>query len=374
MPPKPAADYHLLCDSTMTESPSSFPRNVLAKHGGVGDSFFGMQQAELVSEASHDHHVYERFAITQSNLKNRVESLLLRLNEEQGQLVEGSSSPTSNACRQSLSTTMPLILRKVALLVDSVNDDDADESKRMVGRLRATFALVNCVQILDVVESAMSHPSRGRFDEVMSSVLERIRNTPTIDDQFKSEAVFRVSHWVAPTLAFDIRAGEVASTSIEQSSSEGGNNTADSLPLSIQVEPVITFTGEELIAGKKGSESFRRCGVVIEKCAHKEKIFSEGAGSIGVVDLRVRVWPLDEGCPKPRIWGEEETSRLYVTEARVVQHNAFPPKPRSHVDLYTSTVYGDPASTARLAIQTYVTENNEPPQLSVELYVASSQV
>jgi len=55
-----------------------------------------------------------------------------------------------------------------------------------------------------------------------------------------------------------------------------------------------------------------------------------------------------------------------------VQQNAFPPKPRSHVDLYTSAVYGDPSAMARLAIQTYTTKTGEPPRLCVEVYVGSS--
>lgn len=359
----------LLPGSAATSSPNTFPRSVLAKHGD--GSFFDDHQSQLASMASDvfsDRECAAHFAATLRTVSGRVENMLRQLNGEDG---TSSPSPTRDACRQSLSRTVPLIMEKVSLLVDSVDDEStngADSSKRVVSKLRATFALVNCVQYLDTIEAGMTYDSRGRFDEVMNSVLKKIRDTPAVDEQFEAASVFRVSHWIAPTLAFDLPAGEVARASVEG----GGDADGDSLPFTLQVQPIISFKGEDLITGRKGSSSFRRCNVFIEKCHHKSNVFAEGAGTVGVLDVSLKVSPLDEEAHKPRIWGEKEPDRLCVTNACVVQHNSSPPKPRSHVDLYTSSVYGDASAAARLSIQTYVTDSGEAPQLTVELYVASS--
>lgn len=58
-----------------------------------------------------------------------------------------------------------------------------------------------------------------------------------------------------------------------------------------------------------------------------------------------------------------------------VQLNAFPPKPRAFVDLYTSSVYGDPGATVTVLIKTSVTEKDTSiPHLHVELFVSPSSV
>lgn len=320
-------------------------RDLFAKHG---DTFFDgqhqQQQPSLTNSNTSfdadsdvdngvddgdlfDQGCYDRFAASLRNVSTRVKNLLQRLDDEaqkeQREEDVVSSSPVRDACRRSLSTTMPLILEKVSLYVDNIDEGGSSSksisttsssSKRMIAKLRATFALINCVQYLDTIESGLSSNSRNRYDEVMKSVLTKIRSNPLIDDQFKAKAHFRVSHWVAPTLAFDIPAGDMTSATAAEGE---GDSTADSLPISLRVEPVISFGSEDLITGKKGSKTFRRCAVIIEKCHHKSKEFAEGAGTIGVADVRVKVFPLDEGAKRARIWGEKEGDRLCVTEARV---------------------------------------------------------
>jgi hypothetical protein len=60
-----------------------------------------------------------------------------------------------------------------------------------------------------------------------------------------------------------------------------------------------------------------------------------------------------------------------------VQLNAFPPKPRAFLDLYTSSYHGDPSVTVTLVIKTSVTDgggsaNEAAPNLHIEVFVSGS--
>jgi hypothetical protein len=57
---------------------------------------------------------------------------------------------------------------------------------------------------------------------------------------------------------------------------------------------------------------------------------------------------------------------------RSVQLNAFPPKPRAFLDLYTSSYHGDPSVTVTLVIKTSVTDGGPEtaPNLHIEMFVS----
>ena len=63
--------------------------------------------------------------------------------------------------------------------------------------------------------------------------------------------------------------------------------------------------------------------------------------------------------------------RLLASHGNRTQLNAYPPKPQSNVDLFTSYVYGDEAVTVTLVIKTYeMLRGDETPNLNVELFLA----
>jgi len=329
---------------------SSFPSDVLARHGEDCSLYqqLLLEDNSLSSSSSSadnyrnennngaaasvgpsDRECCDQFASTMRKISSRVENLLERLRDEEegggGEGAESSESPVREACRRSLTVLVPFLLGKVSLLIDGVDDVSEDGgSKRMIGKLRATFALVNCVQYLDTIDAAASSESRAALDERLGSVLRSIsRASSSSSDDFTAGATtaFRISHWVAPALAFDVPAGRPAFASLDCHREDDGDS--DALPLKLRVEPVVSYRAEDLTSGKSSGESappFRRCAVEIEKCAHRSKEFAEGAGTIGVAQVRIKVTPLDERSSRnrhPRIWGEEEADRLCVTDARV---------------------------------------------------------
>ena len=59
---------------------------------------------------------------------------------------------------------------------------------------------------------------------------------------------------------------------------------------------------------------------------------------------------------------------------RSCQLNAYPPKPKANVDLYTSYVYGDAGVTVTMVIKTCVTGSSTvAPNLHIELFMAPPQ-
>ena len=79
--------------------------------------------------------------------------------------------------------------------------------------------------------------------------------------------------------------------------------------------------------------------------------------------------------PARAAWSESQfQKKLVIREARAVQVNAYPPKPKANVDLYTSHLYGDAGITVTMIVKTSVMENNmtavEIPKLHIELFLA----
>jgi hypothetical protein len=181
----------------------------------------------------------------------------------------------------------------------------------MIATLRSGFALVAAVQFLDTVERAVVGDSRPNLDRGLKQVMLMAQKNSALGD-VPGQNPFRVSHWLAPALAFDAPCGAKVRANIRECSK---------LPLDLEVEPVITYGADELASGEQ--LEFRRCLVEVLDCRHRPSEFTEGAGGLGVAYVRIRISPLfldDDGSPAAgpiRIWGEQEVEKLSVKEVRV---------------------------------------------------------
>jgi hypothetical protein len=149
----------------------------------------------------------------------------------------------------------------------------------------------------------------------------------------------------------------------------------DALPLKVEVEPVVEFLADDEASVNAAVDAAHPCKVTILKCTHRARDFHSGAGTIGEACIRVRLSPLDDSNDKQlSVWGTDKQVRsLRIREARAVQVNAYPPKPKTNVDLYTSYVYGDSSVDVTLVLQTSITKSGETPDLHVELFLALPQ-
>jgi hypothetical protein len=66
------------------------------------------------------------------------------------------------------------------------------------------------------------------------------------------------------------------------------------------------------------------------------------------------------------------SSHLIVSFSYIhsVQPNAYPPKPKASMDLYTSSIHGEASITLTILVQTSVTRYEETPHLHIELLMA----
>jgi hypothetical protein len=179
----------------------------------------------------------------------------------------------------------------------------------MIATLRSGFALVAAVQFLDTVQEALYCNARSAMDQRLKQILagahgESSKNSEGLSGDVQAPA-FRVSHWLAPALAFDAVCGPKIST----------RRLEGKLPLNLEVEPVITYMAEDLLSGTK-ELAYRRCALEVLECRHRPSEFTEGAGGVGVAFVRIQVSPLDDEFYPVRIWGENEVEKITVKEVR----------------------------------------------------------
>jgi hypothetical protein len=380
------------CSSTVSTTGSG-----LKRQDSCCFSFVELQQPSLLSEGGN---VAEAFETSLGFLSLRVKELTARTLEAVQSLEnpDEDSSPVLKACTMSLHSRVPLLLKQASLLIHQLkcqpqssssddNDDDESNKRIVIGRLRSNFALVRLVQYLDLIESAMQNPPRELLDVRLLEILKKASHPLVASSSAVAgegaRPFFRVSPWLAKTLAFDLPIGQTASTRLLPSSADKKN-----LPLEVEVEPMFEIHAADIVAGKlENCLSFCSCSVVIESCKHKATPFSSGAGMIGECIIRVHLTPLQYDDDKKQgasssasraTWDEAEPEKLVVREARAVQTNAYPPKPKANVDLYTSHLYGDAGITVTMIIKTSVTENStaavEVPKLHIELFLAPLSV
>jgi hypothetical protein len=251
------------------------------------------------TEAEKEHYVRE-FSTALSKLQTHVEHLL-KIQSHTGET--NKPSPANDACLWSLRNKMPRFLERASLLIERLKSNGTDEI--MVGKLRCSFAMAAAVQFLDMLEYGMICPARDIIDARLSTVLEEVARLTNHDEFF----VFRVSHWVAPShsLAFDLPACKPATLELH-----------DDFPLTVTIEPLITYLAEDLYNVSKELPELRMCSVKIETCKHNPLTFAEGAGIIGTALIRVRFTPLHDPSSQSGVWNESGTpiDKLSILEAR----------------------------------------------------------
>ena len=225
-----------------------------------------------------------------------------------------TDSPVTHACHVSVRSRMMELLKQASGFISSMEEaavaSDEDSSLK-IHRLRCSIALLRAEQYLDLMERAMENPPRDELDAVLHEILESEKLEHVNDKSFG----FRISPWVSSFLAFDLPVGPLVRW----------NAPTDHRPLSLQVEPMLEFNSIDLLDKNRESilSQVKGCDVVIEKCQHKSRNFSAGAGTIGECHLQVRLTPMSDeqsgnssGGSKP-IWGQDpDPPALSIREAR----------------------------------------------------------
>lgn len=214
------------------------------------------------------------------------------------------SSPVAQACRVSVRTRMREVLRQAAGFVSSL-EACSDPPKSTIYRLRCSIALLRAEKYLNLIESGLKNPPRDELDRRLREVLESDA-LETVRNDLGQNFFFQISPWVSSFLAFDLPAGRMAETVVND------------LPLVVQVEPMLEFNSEDLLEQRDVLSQVKSCSVSILKCKHKSRSFSGGAGTIGECLLQVRLAPSGEPQDRStRVWGQHpDEPTLCIREAR----------------------------------------------------------
>lgn len=264
------------------------------------------------------------------------------------------------ACRSALVDEMAKVLSQASLLLEDAKREDEDVSWSTKNR-RLSFALVNALQYLDTLESAMAFSSRDRLESGLLAVLDSIAANSKDDLDTEESLDVCVSSWKAPSLAFDFRVGKPALLSLPTMQYE-----TQSLPLELEVIPIIEYTADELIkAPRQEAEAY---SVRVIKCSHEKREYGARDGITGEAMVQVHIEPLSESKSKKEVvWGiNDDIEPVRVKEVRATQQNAYPTKFRINFDMYRSTVYGQSGVTLTLALATCQTMDGKVPRPTIE--------
>lgn len=234
-------------------------------------------------------------AIDLDRLIDRVDEM--RVKEEN---TKANLSPVLDACRLSLRTRMPQVLEQASLLVESVSSSK-NESTHLIGRLRASFAILRATQYVEIIEAGIDAIGLESIDARLLSLIES-KAFKTLAVEMRDDLTFRVSPWLVSSLTFDVPAGKMARSSV------GGM-----LPLTVDVEPVVEFNVKSLLKDKGAMRSFRPCSLKIENFSHSPCEFSAGAGTAGMARITIRLSPL-ESLEEGRLG--QDVQVLSIREAR----------------------------------------------------------
>ncbi|KAI2511123.1 hypothetical protein MHU86_3258 [Fragilaria crotonensis] len=284
------------------------------------------------------------------NFKQLSEDCSSLLGTVTGGLAEGSS-PTLDACRDALRTDMTLMLDEAKVLLQNLEE---------VTPWRASLAQARVLSYRETIQSALD--SRHQLDSELSLVANSISSQINSETKTTDDLPFRVSSWRTPSLCFDLEVSEQVHFV-----------RTEHMPIKIRVRAIAEIHAKDINASSIPKYSAFR--VHVEQCKHDNQSLFPSAGALGEVLIKLRINRLGENQKKKLTWGGEDADVGFVrvTEARVVQKNAFPPLPKRTVDLYTSSHHGTSDTTVMLRFNTHRGRDVEcVPEVDIEVVMASS--
>jgi hypothetical protein len=280
MPPK-TGEAGLDSHSAVVTFPPDSPTPVHARPLKHAFQYLDLEQPPLLRSrsSSSSSSVHEEVC---NDLATDLDRLIVRVDEMR--VKEESTkvyfSPVLDACRLSLRTRMPQVLEEATLLVQSVSSSE-NKSTHLIGRLRASFAIMRATQYVEIIEAGIDAIGLDGIDARLLSLIDS-KAFKTLAVEMQENLSFRVSPWLVSSLAFDVPTGKMARSSV------GGP-----LPLTVEVEPVAEFNADSLSNDKGVMRSFRPCSLKIEKFSHTPCEFSAGSGTSGMARITVRLSPLE---------------------------------------------------------------------------------
>jgi hypothetical protein len=282
-----------------------------------------------------------------SKCLSRYEDCFRRANDLAHSLlpIEFVSSHTQRACRSAVLIALPSMLRQTATLVENLATQSCDEFQ--------SYLALDCTeQFIENIEKVLMREDVNFMDQKLDSLVSALRE--------HGNTTCSVSPVRASELVFEIRIGPVAYHDIEEC-------------IQMSVEPVIEIRAVDLLSGAIPSESNHPYVVTITCCTLRTLDFPRNSERAGEAHISLKLTPFerfDNG-----IQGEWKKSTRYLCdethsilrEARVCQTNSVFPRQAISADMFTSCVFGDNSLNVRLVVNTFRTEQGEPPCLQITL-------
>jgi hypothetical protein len=354
MPPK-QDEFLLLNDPAENDKSLSTPPSSKPLHVHVEDDLLKEPSLVLAGSESDNGDLASHFRA--SSL--RASKLLLSLES----LTQTDASPTLGACKASILTSFPLMLRQTSQLVDTLNEAH-DGSDRMVSEIQSKFALESMDQYLDNIENSMSLNEKDALDQRLGAIRDSLLCQAERSGESNEANSCSVSTGVTSSLVFDVGVGPVVTANVE-------NSPNRSTPLRVKVEPIVELPAETLLQDRIICDSVRAHKIEIESCKYCTQHFPSNSERTGEARIRLRLSPVDRAGDNAEwngsSFGSDPVEPLVIKEVRVYQVNAYPPKQISTVDITTSHTFGISELTVTLLMKTFKTERGEAPKLQVEL-------
>jgi len=327
----------------------------------------------------------KKLALQQKLLKEQWRHLRKRL--VLASTDDGSLELVRAACIDSLDTVGARLEGEALILLGSLNGNSGIRGTSGENTSLASIFDAQCQRVrwaqtraqtyLNAVENAANNAS--------SAATELYQANVDYNSVQSSERVF-VSPWCLQKLAFDVIVGKSSIVSIGKLGDEECNSvsalsdvsesseTDPSLPISVEVraisEVVVSNDDSPISASNSILQSVMpKCEVeiinVTRRVCPEDKAY-------GDVTLLLALRP-SRGSGVDEAKSKSNLASFQVTQARIIQYNAIPPCPFSSVELYSSSISDSEELTISLRFLTKRSQNDDKPQLLIDLLVRSSK-
>lgn len=252
--------------------------------------------------------ICQRMEDSLERAKNRARAIIHRVHRED---FKAKSPVVYEACRLALEVEMSRMLDQADLLLEDAKVDNDEDVSKLTKNKRLSVALINTLQYLDTLESAITFSSRERLEEKLLTVLNSIASKRSLD-LTEDDLNVCVSSYKSPQLAFDFRAGSLSTECIDESGED-----FEALPLNVAAKPIVEFTADELI--EKRSPQAEAYNVKVLKCSHKKRECGAREGAGGEALIKIHVCPLAESMKNKNevVWGlNDDVEKVNVREVR----------------------------------------------------------
>jgi len=234
--------------------------------------------------------------LTRFHASSRRASQLLSLMDRMHGV--STASWTVKACKSSIISGFPLMLRQTAMLLDGLNNQN-DVTEQMIAEIQSSLALDVTEHYLSNIDRTLSANNMEAVDSILRTLVDALHEQSSSLQQDYFNCC--VSVGITSQLVFEVGVGPVAVYKHEL--------------VEAQVEPMVELPADDLLSGKIALNGITAHQVEIKSCKFSSKQVPASSEKTGEVRITIRVAPVENAHANGKEWN--------TTGPECFRHEAF---------------------------------------------------